>query len=123
MDKEPDAQYDDIKQILDVNLRLLKKSEKEPSGFGARMKAGSGRGKNPGCGSENMSDNPLANSSESERAYQLYKQEYTLLPMQKLFKIERMSEYERDELLKKWQLDRMLQQRKEQAASQPQPQI
>lgn len=52
--------------------------------------------------------NPLANSSESERAYMLYKQEYTLLPMQKMFKVEKFSEYERAELLKKWELEKSL---------------
>ena len=52
-------------------------------------------------------------SSEADRAYQLYKQEYTLLPTQRLFKIEQYTEYERDELLKKWELDKLLQQRKE----------
>lgn len=34
LDKEPDSQYDDIKEILGINLRLLKKCEKEPSGLG-----------------------------------------------------------------------------------------
>ena len=54
-----------------------------------------------------------AYSSEADRAYQLYKQEYTLLPTQRLFKVEQYTEYERDELLKKWELDKLLQQRKE----------
>ena len=35
-----------------------------------------------------------------------------------MFKVEQMTEYERDELLKKWQLDKLLQQRKE---SEPKP--
>ena len=48
----------------------------------------------------------------------MYKQEYTLLPTQLVFKVEQMTEYERDELLKKWQLDKLLQQRKE---SEPKP--
>ena len=52
--------------------------------------------------------NPLANSSESERAFMKYKEEYTLLPSQKVFKIEKLTEYERDELLKKQALDRLL---------------
>lgn len=40
LEKEPDEQkkYEDIKEILDINLRLLKKSEKEPNGFGPRYK-------------------------------------------------------------------------------------
>ena len=41
-----------------------------------------------------------------------YKQEYTLLPTQLLFKVDRVTEYERDELLKKWKLDKLLQERK-----------
>ena len=49
LEKEPEenSEFDDIKEILDVNLRLLKKNEKETSGFGPRMKqqAQSGRGK------------------------------------------------------------------------------
>jgi len=51
-------------------------------------------------------------TSEAERAYQRYKQEYTLLPTQKLFKIERLTEYDRDELLKKMELDKLLHERK-----------
>lgn len=44
LDKEPDSQYDDIKDILNINLRLLKKSEKDPNGLGSRVKmSGSGR--------------------------------------------------------------------------------
>ena len=35
------------------------------------------------------------------------------MPTQRLFKIEQYTEYERDELLKKWELDKLLQQRKE----------
>lgn len=38
LDKEPDSQYDDIKEILDINLRLLKKCEKDQNGFGPRGK-------------------------------------------------------------------------------------
>ena len=106
LEKEPDSQYDDIMEILDINLRLLKKSEKEPNGFGPRMKTGV-----RGQGAEGV--NPLAISSESDISYQRYKQEYTLLPTQKVFKVDRMTEYERDELLKKWELDKLLQQRQE----------
>ena len=36
LDKDPDPQYDDIKKILDVNLRLLKKCDKDPNGHGYR---------------------------------------------------------------------------------------
>ena len=36
-----------------------------------------------------------------------------MLPTQLVFKVDKLSEYERDELLKKWQLDKLLQQRKE----------
>ena len=46
LEKEPDEteDYSDIKEILDINLRLLKKSDKEPNGFGTRVKtSGSGR--------------------------------------------------------------------------------
>lgn len=42
----------------------------------------------------------LENMSELERDYILYKQEYTLLPTQRLFQIKSYSEYERAELLK-----------------------
>ena len=48
LEKEPDQQddYTDIKEILDVNLRLLKKSDKDPNGFGPRTKhSGNGRGR------------------------------------------------------------------------------
>jgi len=50
-------------------------------------------------------------TSEQEKAYSKYKQEYTLLPTQKIFTLERMTQYERDELLKKWELDKLLQER------------
>ena len=36
LEKDPDPQYDDIKKILDVNLRLLKKCDKDPNGHGYR---------------------------------------------------------------------------------------
>jgi len=103
--KEPDEarKYEDIKEILDINLRLLKKSEKEPCGFGHRYKNASSKHKDGG------QHDPMEYMSTSERAYQLYKQEYTLLPTQLTFKVERVTEYEREELLKKWELDKLLQ--------------
>ena len=108
LDKEPELQeeYQDIKQILDVNLRLLKKSEKEPNEFG-RMKhhGGAGRKGNDANGDEIL--------TQADIAYQMYKQEYTLLPTQRLFKIEKLTDYERDELLKKWELDKQLQIRRD----------
>ncbi len=51
-------------------------------------------------------------ASEAEKAYQRYKQEYTLLPTQKVFKIERLTEYDRDELIKKMELEKLLRERK-----------
>ena len=47
------------------------------------------------------------------REYALYKQEYTLLPTQLVFKVDQLTEYERDELLKKWKLDKLSQQRRD----------
>ena len=38
LEKEPDPQYDDIKEILDINLRLLKKTDRDPNGQGPRIK-------------------------------------------------------------------------------------
>lgn len=99
---------------MDVNLRLLKKSEKEPNGFGPRTKnshGGAGKGGKNGGPDDS---NPLANSSESERAFMRFKEEYTLLPTQKVFKVERLTEYERDETLKRWELDKLLKLRNEQ---------
>ena len=63
--KEPDEakKYEDIKEILDINLRLLKKSEKEPNGFGHRYKNSSSKHKGNGqC-------DPMEYMSASERAY------------------------------------------------------
>ena len=40
LEKEPDPQYNDIREILDVNLRLLKKSDRDPNGQGLRIKPG-----------------------------------------------------------------------------------
>ena len=50
--------------------------------------------------------------SEQERSYILYKQEYTLLPTQLIFKVDHMSEYERNELLRKWELDKLVQEKR-----------
>ena len=97
---------------------MLKKSDKEPNGFGPRAKnQGNGRG---GKAYNSCADGerPFEELSDAQRGYQMYKQEYTLLPTQLVFKVEQMTEYERDELLKKWQLDKLLQQRKE---SEPKP--
>jgi len=62
LEKEPEKRedYADIKEILDINLRLLKKSDKEP-GQGLRHK-------NQGVRQGDPDSNPLAYSSESERA-------------------------------------------------------
>ena len=117
LEKEPDHQedYSDIKEILDVNLRLLKKSEKEPNGFGGRIKhSGGGRGRDA-FPSGADGETPLELMTEQERAYQLYKQEYTLLPTALIFKVEKKSEIERNELIQKWKLERILSQRQEKA--------
>jgi len=68
LDKEPELQeeYQDIKQILDVNLRLLKKSEKEPNEFG-RMKHHGGAGRK---GADADGDEIL---TQADLAYQMYK--------------------------------------------------
>ena len=73
----------------------------------------SGRGKE-GYRRGNPGEVPIEMLSEQERSYILYKQEYTLLPTQLIFKVDQMSEYERDELLRKWELDRLLQEKKQQ---------
>mmetsp|Transcript_25928 Transcript_25928/g.34724 ORF Transcript_25928/g.34724 Transcript_25928/m.34724 type:complete len:135 (-) Transcript_25928:2736-3140(-) len=68
LEKEPDEQekYTDIKEILDINLRLLKKSEKEPNGFGPRFKnQSSSTRKECAQGDGNLN----AFSSEADRAY------------------------------------------------------
>jgi len=84
----------------------LKKSEKEPNGFGPMMKGRGARGQTSDDGTS------AAIASEAEKAYQRYKQEYTLLPTQKVFKIERLTEYDRDELIKKMELEKLLRERK-----------
>ena len=38
LEKEPDSQYDDIQEILGINLRLLKKTDRDPNGQGLRAK-------------------------------------------------------------------------------------
>lgn len=75
-------------------------------------------GKSREGGTLGSDGNPLANSSESERAQMRYREQYTLLPTQLLFKVEKHSEYERAELLKKWQLDKLLQKRHESSLQQ-----
>ena len=52
-------------------------------------------------------------STRSELGLQRYREQYTLLPSQLIFKIERMSAYDRNELIKKSQLERELQLRRE----------
>lgn len=38
LEKDNCHDYDDILKILDINLRLLKKNERDPTGYGAQKK-------------------------------------------------------------------------------------
>ena len=61
--------YSDIKEILDINLRLLKKSDKEPNGFGSRVKnSATGRGREAFT-SGGDGETPLEELSDAQRAY------------------------------------------------------
>ena len=89
------------------------------SGGGARFNPRngtkqSGRGKESyGRGNAN-GEVPIEMLTEQERSFMMYKQEYTLLPTQMIFKVDHMSEYERNELLRKWELDKLVQEKKQQ---------
>ena len=52
-------------------------------------------------------------SDQCEQAYDKYKEEYTLLPSQKMFKVVKMNAYERDEEIKQMALEKELEIRHE----------
>ena len=71
--RKPDPQYNDIIGILDVNCRMLRKFDKDAA-------AGEDRALFP------------ANREHGDR----FREQYTMLPGQRLFAVEKMSWYERD---------------------------
>ena len=125
LEKEPDEQYNDIKEILDINLRLLKKTDRDPTGQGPRGKpvGNSDVSFNSQKADLNPEQRQAHNlhphhahnrgAAEQVEKYDKYKEEYTLLPSQKLFKVEKMNPYERNEAIKQMNLDKELETRQQ----------
>ena len=113
LEKDPDPQYDDIMQILDINLRLLKKTDRDPDGHGPRVKpatlgiVNAGTAQKADTNTEQRQSHNLhphhahnRGSQEQPSERDIYKEEYTLLPSQMIFAVEKMNPYERDEKIK-----------------------